>query len=74
MAEIKVWTQWDDLTAPAGITLLSPKNFPLETSDLSQVDFYVPLYMGGAKALSYAAHMPNLKAVSYTHLTLPTKA
>lgn len=63
MAEIKVWTQWDDLTAPAGITLLSPKNFPLDSSDLSQIDFYVPLYMGGAKALSYAAQMPNLKTL-----------
>jgi len=63
VAEIKVWTQWDDLTAPAGITLLSPKNFPLDTSDLSQIDFYVPLYMGGAKALSYAAQMPNLKVL-----------
>ena len=63
MSLIKVWTQWDDLTAPAGITLLSPKNFPLDTSDLSQVDFYVPLYMGGAAALSYAAKMPNLKTL-----------
>jgi phosphoglycerate dehydrogenase-like enzyme len=63
MSSIKVWTQWDDLTAPAGITLLSPKNFPLDTSDLSQVDFYVPLYMGGAAALSYAAKMPNLKTL-----------
>jgi len=63
MSSIKVWTQWDDLTAPAAITLLSPKNFPLDTSDLSQVDFYVPLYMGGAAALSYAAKMPNLKTL-----------
>jgi phosphoglycerate dehydrogenase-like enzyme len=63
VSEIKVWTQWDDLTAPAGITLLSPKNFPLDSSDLSQIDFYVPLYMGGAKALSYAAQMPNLKTL-----------
>ena len=63
MSWINVWTQWDDLSAPAGITLLSPENFPLDTSDLSQIDFYVPLYMGGAKALSYAAQMPNLKTL-----------
>lgn len=63
MSSINVWTQWDDLSAPAGITLLSPENFPLDTSDLSQIDFYVPLYMGGAKALSYAAQMPNLKTL-----------
>ncbi|CAN2220142.1 SerA Phosphoglycerate dehydrogenase and related dehydrogenases [Candidatus Nanopelagicaceae bacterium] len=63
MSSINVWTQWDDLSAPAGITLLSPENFPLDTSDLSQIDFYVPLYMGGAKALSYAAQMTNLKTL-----------
>ena len=63
MSSLKVWTQWDDLTAPEGITLLSPKNFPLDSSDLSQIDFYVPLYMGGAKALSYAAQMPNLQVL-----------
>jgi phosphoglycerate dehydrogenase-like enzyme len=58
-----VWTQWNDLNVPDGIQLLSPDNFPLESSDLSQIDFYVPLYMGGAKALSYAAHMPRLKVL-----------
>ena len=63
MSTINVWTQWSDLVAPPGITLLSPENFPLDTSDLSQIDFYVPLYMGGAKALSYAAQMPNLKVL-----------
>lgn len=56
----KVWTQWGDLHVPGGITLLSPANFPLDTSDLSQIDMYVPSYMGGAKALSYAAQMSNL--------------
>ena len=63
MSSVKVWTQWSDLQAPPGITLLSPENFPLDTSDLSEIDFYVPLYMGGAKALSYAAQMPNLKVL-----------
>ena len=61
MAALKVWTQWSDLKAPAGITLLHPENFPLDTSDLTQVDMYVPLYMGGAKALSYVPKMTNLK-------------
>ena len=63
MSTIKVWTQWSDLVAPPGVTLLSPENFPLDSSDLSEIDFYVPLYMGGAKALSYAAQMPNLKVL-----------
>jgi phosphoglycerate dehydrogenase-like enzyme len=63
MAEIKVWTQWSDLKVPAGVTLLSPENFPLDTSDLSQVDFYVPVYMTGAKGLSYVSKMTNLKTL-----------
>ena len=58
---MRVWTQWSDLFAPDGITLLSPDNFPLDSADLSQIDMYVPSYMGGAKALSYAAKMSNLK-------------
>lgn len=58
---MRVWTQWSDLSAPDGITLLSPDNFPLDSSDLSQIDMYVPSYMGGAKALSYASKMSNLK-------------
>jgi phosphoglycerate dehydrogenase-like enzyme len=63
VTSVKVWTQWTDLKVPAGIELLSPENFPLDSSDLSQIDFYVPLYMGGAKALSYAAQMTNLKVL-----------
>jgi phosphoglycerate dehydrogenase-like enzyme len=63
VSSVKVWTQWSDLKVPAGIELLSPENFPLDSSDLSQIDFYVPLYMGGAKALSYAAKMPNLSVL-----------
>ena len=58
---MRVWTQWSNLSAPEGITLLSPDNFPLDSADLTQVDMYVPSYMGGAHALSYAAKMPNLK-------------
>ena len=41
MPEIFAWTQWDDLKVPAGVTLLSPKNFPLESSDLSKINFYL---------------------------------
>jgi phosphoglycerate dehydrogenase-like enzyme len=63
VSEIKVWTQWPDLSAPAGVTLLSPENFPLDSSDLSQIDFYVPTYMTGAKGLSYVAKMTNLKVL-----------
>ena len=63
MSQIKVWTQWSDLSVPPGVTLLSPENFPLDSSDLSQIDFYVPTYMTGAKGLSYVAQMTNLKTL-----------
>ena len=63
MSQIVAWTQWDDLKAPTGVTLHSPKDFPLESSDLSQINFYVPSYMGGKAALDWAAKMPNLKVL-----------
>jgi phosphoglycerate dehydrogenase-like enzyme len=63
MAEIVAWTEWDDLKVPAGVKLLSQKDYPLESSDLSKINFFVPLYMGGAKALAFAANMENLKVL-----------
>ena len=63
MSKLVAWTQWSDLKVPDGITLRSPKDFPLDTSDLSEINFYVPSYMGGAAALSYAARMPNLQVL-----------
>ncbi len=63
MSNLVAWTQWSDLKVPDGITLRSPKDFPLDTSDLSEINFYVPSYMGGAAALSYAAKMPKLQVL-----------
>jgi phosphoglycerate dehydrogenase-like enzyme len=57
----KAWTQWEDIDTPIGIQALNPRNFPLDSSDLSQITFYVPSYMGGRKALEYTTSMPNLK-------------
>ena len=56
-----VWTQWADLQVPEGMIRLSPENSPLESSDLSQITFFVPPYMGGKGALDYSRQMPNLK-------------
>jgi hypothetical protein len=63
MSEIVAWTQWDDLKVPAGVKLLSQRDFPLESSDLSKITFFVPSYMGGPTALAFAAKMPNLKVL-----------
>lgn len=59
----KVWTQWEDLKVPAGIEALNPKNFPLETSDLSQISFYVVPYMSGRKGLEFTSAMTNLETL-----------
>ena len=61
MSEHIVWTQWDDLNVPSKFKRLSPATNPAETSDLSEVTFYVPTYMGGRPALELTKKMPNLK-------------
>ena len=55
-----VWTQWADLNTPAGFRALTPTNHDLESSDLSEITFYVPQYMGGRKALEYTSKMSHL--------------
>lgn len=64
MTEV-VWTQWDDLKVPVGLTKLSPANTPIESADLSSITFYVPSYMGGRPALEHSRAMPKLK---YLHM------
>ena len=61
MSEHVVWTQWDDLNVPSKFKRLSPATNPADTSDLSEVTFYVPTYMGGRPALELTKKMPNLK-------------
>jgi len=56
-----VWSQWEDLEVPEGFTSLTPKSTPLDSSDLSNISFYVPQYMGGKQALEYSRGMNNLK-------------
>ena len=63
MSEHVVWTQWDDLNVPSKFKRLSPATNPAETSDLSEVTFYVPTYMGGRPALELTKKMPNLKVL-----------
>ena len=61
MSEHVVWTQWDDLNVPSKFKRLLPATNPADTSDLSEVTFYVPTYMGGRPALELTKKMPNLK-------------
>ena len=61
MKNVVAWTQWPDLPQVVGVTLRNPVNFPLDSSDLSEIDFYVPTYMSGKKGLEYSVLMSNLK-------------
>ena len=63
MSEHTIWTQWDDLNVPSKFKRLSPANTPIENSDLSEITFYVPTYMGGRPALELTKKMPNLKVL-----------
>ena len=61
MSQHVIWTQWDDLNVPSKFKRLSPTTTPIESSDLSEITFYVPTYMGGRPALELTKKMPNLK-------------
>ena len=63
MSDHVIWTEWDDLNVPAKFKKLSPVNTPIETSDLSEITFYVPTYMGGRPALELTKKMKNLKVL-----------
>ena len=67
MSEQVVWTEWHDLNVPSKFIKLSPKNAPIDTSDVSKITFYVPTYPAGRAELSFVNKMDNLKI-----LQLPT--
>ena len=56
-----VWSQWPELKVPAGFQKLSPLDFPLESSDLSQITIYVQPYMTGIETLEPVRKMSNLQ-------------
>lgn len=58
-----VWTQWEELKIPDGMTRLSPSSAPLDGDNLGEVTFYVPPYMTGRKGLAPISRMPKLKVV-----------
>jgi phosphoglycerate dehydrogenase-like enzyme len=62
---MKIWTQWSDLTIPAGMTHLETDGFVPAASQLDEIEFYVPSYMGGLKTIEIIPRMKNLKVVHY---------
>jgi len=57
------WCEWSDFKVPSGVTLHHPLNFPLETSNLDEIEFYVPTYMSGASGFAPIAGMRNLRVL-----------
>lgn len=62
---MKIWTQWSDLTLPAGMTHLETDGFVPAASQFDAIEFYVPSYMGGLKTIEIIPKMKNLKVVHY---------
>jgi phosphoglycerate dehydrogenase-like enzyme len=58
-----VWTQWDDLDAPAGVTMLGPSAAPIGSQAQRQATFYVPPYMSGFAGLELIREMRALQYV-----------
>ena len=63
---MNIWTQWNDLSIPQGMTHLQTDGFIPSESQLEDIEFYVPSYMGGVKTLEVMAKMKNLKTVHYS--------
>ena len=62
---MNIWTQWSDLTLPAGMTHLATDGFVPAESQFDEIEFYVPSYMGGLKTIEIIPSMKNLKVVHY---------
>lgn len=58
-----VWTQWDDLVPPPGITAWGPQTAPTDSDAMSEVTFYVPRYMSGLAGLEPITRMTSLRTV-----------
>ncbi len=58
-----IWCQWPDLNLPADFTCISKPIAELTPAELSQIEIYVPQYMGGVNALSIIPQLKNLKVL-----------
>lgn len=59
----KIWTQWNDLNLPEGITHAPTDGIAPAAADLESIEFYVPRYMGGPQAIAMVPQMKNLKVI-----------
>jgi phosphoglycerate dehydrogenase-like enzyme len=63
---MKIWTQWSDLSIPQGMTHLETDGFIPYESQLDEVEFYCPSYMGGVRTLEIIPKMKNIRTVHYS--------
>jgi phosphoglycerate dehydrogenase-like enzyme len=63
---MNIWTQWSDLLIPKGMNHLPTDGFIPAESQLEDIEFYAPSYMGGVKTFEVIAKMKNLKTVHYS--------
>jgi len=63
---MNIWTQWSDLLIPNGMNHLPTDGFIPAESQLEDIEFYAPSYMGGIKTFEVIAKMKNLKTVHYS--------
>jgi phosphoglycerate dehydrogenase-like enzyme len=63
---MNIWTQWSDLLIPKGMNHLPTDGFIPAESQLEDIEFYAPGYMGGIKTFEVIAKMKNLKTVHYS--------
>jgi phosphoglycerate dehydrogenase-like enzyme len=58
-----VWTQWPDLNLPIGVQHLATDGLAPREEDLEKIEFFVPRYMGGSKAIAQIGAMKNLRVI-----------
>jgi len=63
---MNIWNQWNDLSIPQGMNHLQTDGFIPSESQLDEIEFYVPSYMGGIKTLEVITKMTKLKTVHYS--------
>ncbi len=60
---LKVWCQWQDLEVPENFVLTNTPINNMSSSELDEIQIYVPQYMGGREALSNIREFKNVEIV-----------
>lgn len=60
---VVVWSQWNDLTLPAGVEHCTSDGIYPSAHDMDRITFFVPRYMGGADAIRDLSKLTALKVI-----------